>query len=84
MEFTMPSGATKPVLDSGTLEGVTLSTLDEIRFEIDDTGYVGDIQCVQCIDKALVQRIEGWRFRPSTLGARAVRVTALLEVFPIS
>jgi hypothetical protein len=79
LSFSLPPGASRPILEEGTLSGVSLGAgAAEVEFEVDQFGRVG---CIKAALPALGERIARWRFTPSVLGRTPIRATAKLTLF---
>jgi TonB family protein len=78
LRFDLPSGASRPVLEAGSLAGLVLrGTVIAVDFDVDQQGRVGSIKGQA---GAIIDRISQWRFAPAFLKKVPIRVGATLTL----
>lgn len=83
LQFDLPSTVARPLLERGSLAGLTLPHAQIIEADFDVTAQ-GIVRRIRCLDVALQQRLSHWQFRPARLNGIPVQTHAKLTIFATS
>ncbi|HEX3821679.1 MAG TPA: energy transducer TonB [Candidatus Sulfotelmatobacter sp.] len=86
LNFTLPEGASRPQLVSGSVKDLPLSRDQSVSFhlEVDANGVPGNIAVINSTDQALESKtgkaLQRWRFSPAMLNGIALPVEGVFEL----
>jgi TonB family protein len=87
LNFTLPPGASRPELTSGEIPANPSTPGDQflrIRLQVSADGTPANFAVLESSDgnweKAVLHKLQSWRFRPSMLGGTAVEAEGVFEL----